>query len=64
MEVFKAAKLIDWTGYNAETAAVDTRITQTSISKLQQRVIQENQSRVSGGFWKATVWLWESCRAA
>ena len=31
-EVYKAAKLIDWTGYNAETAAVDALICQTSSS--------------------------------
>ena len=44
MEVHKAAKLIDWTGYNAETAAVDAIITQTSSAKLQQRALQENPS--------------------
>ena len=44
MEVFKAAKLIDWTGYDAKTAAVDAIITQTSSSKLQQKAIQENPS--------------------
>ena len=38
-EVLKAAKLIDWTGYSAETAAVDAIITQTSSSKLQQKAI-------------------------
>lgn len=41
-EVYKAAQLIDWTGYDAETAAVDAIIMQTSSSKLQQRAIQEN----------------------
>ena len=44
MEIFKASKLIDWTGYNAETAAVDAIITQTSSNKLQQKAIQENPS--------------------
>ena len=43
-EVYKAAKLIDWGGYDAEKAAVDAIITQTSSSKLQQRAIQENPS--------------------
>jgi transposase InsO family protein len=41
-EIFKAATLIDWTGYNAETAAADAIIMQTSSLKLQQRAIQEN----------------------
>ena len=40
--VYKAAKLIDWTWYNAETAAVDAIISQTSSAKLQQKVLQEN----------------------
>ena len=40
--VYKAANLIDWTGYNAEKAAVDAIIMQTSSLKLQQRAIQEN----------------------
>ena len=44
MEVYKAAKLIDWAGYKAETAAVDAIITQTSSAKLQQRALQENPS--------------------
>ena len=41
-EILKASKLIDWIGYNAETAAVDAIITQTSSNKLQQKAIQEN----------------------
>ena len=41
-EVYKAAKLIDWAGYNHEKAAVDAIITQTSSPKLRQRAIQEN----------------------
>ena len=41
-EVYKAAKLIDWAGYDAEKAAVDAIITQTSSPKLRQRAIQEN----------------------
>ena len=40
MEVYKAAKLMG--GYNADKAAVDAIITQTSSAKLQQRAIQEN----------------------
>ena len=40
--VYKASKLIDWTEYNAEKAAVDALIMQTSSVKLQQRAIQEN----------------------
>ena len=38
----KAAKLIDWTGYGAEQAAVDAIFMQTSSVKLQQRAIQDN----------------------
>ena len=34
--------LIDWTGYDADSATVDAFITQTSSMKLQQRAIQEN----------------------
>ena len=41
-EVFKAAKLIDWAGYDHNKAAVDAIITQTSSPKLRQRAIQEN----------------------
>ena len=41
-EVFKAAKLIDWAGYDHNKAAVDAIITQTSSAKLRQRAIQEN----------------------
>ena len=41
-EVRKAALLIDWTGYNADSATVDAIVTQTSSTKLQQRAIQEN----------------------
>ena len=41
-KVYKAAKLIDWTGYDAETAAVDAIICQTSSAKLQQKALQEN----------------------
>ena len=40
--VIKAAKLIDWTDYDWEKAAVDAMILQTSSTKLQQRAIQEN----------------------
>ena len=40
--VYKAATLIDWTGYSADKAAVDVIIMQTSSLKLQQRAIQEN----------------------
>ena len=43
-EVYKASKLIDWEGYNAETAAVDAIICQTSSAKLQQKALQENPS--------------------
>ena len=41
-EVRKAAQLIDWTGYNADSTTVDAIMTQTPITKLQQRAIQEN----------------------
>ena len=41
-DVVKAAKLIDWTGYDATKAAVDALVLQTSSQKLQQRAIQEN----------------------
>ena len=41
-EVYKAAKLIDWTDYGAEQAAVDAIVMQTSSVKLQQKAIQEN----------------------
>ena len=41
-EVRKAAKLIDWTGYDADKATVDAIVMQTSSAKLQQRAIQEN----------------------
>ena len=41
-DVIKAAKLIDWTGYDAEKAAADAIVLQTSSQKLQQRAIQEN----------------------
>ena len=43
-EVRKAALLIDWTGYNADSATVDAIVMQTSSTKLQQRAIQENPS--------------------
>ena len=42
--VYKAAKLIDWTGYDAEKACVDAITMQTSSDKLRQKVIQENPS--------------------
>ena len=38
-EIRKAAQLIDWTGYNADSATVDAIVTQTSSTKLQQRAI-------------------------
>ena len=41
-EVYKAAKLIDWTDYGVEQAAVDAIVMQTSSVKLQQKAIQEN----------------------
>ena len=41
-EVRKAALLIEWTGYDADSATVDALVTQTSITKLQQRALQEN----------------------
>ena len=41
-EVYKAAKLIDWTNYGADHAAVDAIVMQTSSVKLQQRAIQDN----------------------
>ena len=34
-EVRKAAQLIDWTGYNADSATVDGIMTQTASTKLQ-----------------------------
>ena len=40
--VFKAAKLIDWTVNDADQAAVDAMVMQTSSVRLQQRAIQEN----------------------
>ena len=40
--MYKAAKLIDWTGYDANQAAVDAMVMQTSSVRLQQRAIQEN----------------------
>ena len=43
-EVYKAAKLIDWTDYGADQAAVDAIVMQTSSVKLQQRAIQDNPS--------------------
>ena len=43
-EVYKAAKLIDWTDYGAEQAAVDAIVMQTSSVKLQQKAIQENST--------------------
>ena len=43
-EVRKAALLIDWTGYDANSAVVDAIMMQTSSTKLQQRTIQENPS--------------------
>ena len=42
--VYKAAQLIDWTGYDAEKAFVDAITMQTSSDKLRQKVIQENPS--------------------
>ena len=41
-EVRKAALLIYWTGYNANSATVDAIVTQTTSTKLPQRAIQEN----------------------
>ncbi len=41
-EVRKAALLIEWTGYDADSATVDALVTQTSSTKLQQRALQEN----------------------
>ena len=41
-EVRKAAMLIEWTGYDADSATVDALVTQTSSTKLQQRALQEN----------------------
>ena len=38
----KAALLINWTGYNADSATVDAIVTQTTSTKVQQRAIQEN----------------------
>ena len=40
--MYKAAKLIDWTNYGADQAAVDAIVMQTSSVKLQQRAIQDN----------------------
>ena len=37
-EVRKAAVLIDWTDYSTDSATVDAIVTQTSSTKLQQRV--------------------------
>ena len=42
--VYEAAKLVDWDGYNAETAAVDAIVMQTKSVKLQQKAIQDNPS--------------------
>ena len=39
-EVRKAAMLIEWTGYDADSATVDALVTQTSSAKLQQRALQ------------------------
>jgi hypothetical protein len=41
-EVRKAALLIDWTDYNADSATVDAIVTQTASTTLQQRAIQDN----------------------
>ena len=42
--VYKASKLIDWEGYDAERACVDAITMQTSSDKLRQKIIQENPS--------------------
>ena len=42
MSVYKAAKLLNWTDYNADRAAVDAMVMQTSSIRLKQRAIQEN----------------------
>ena len=40
-EISEAAKLISYTGYNWEQAAVDAILLQTSNSKLRERALQE-----------------------
>ena len=42
--VYEGAKRIDWTGYEAETAAVDAMIMQTSSQKLREKALQESPS--------------------
>ena len=41
-KVYEAAKQVDWEGYDAEKATVDTIVMQTKSSKLQQKAIQDN----------------------
>jgi hypothetical protein len=41
-KVYEAAKLIEWAGYDADTAAVDAILIQTSSTRLQQKAMQEN----------------------
>ena len=44
-KVYKAAKQVDWDGYNAERATVDAIVMQQErSSKLQQKAIQDNPS--------------------
>ena len=44
-KVYKAAKQVDWDGYNAERATVDAIVMQQErSSKLQQKSIQGNPS--------------------
>ena len=40
----KAALLIDWMDYNTDSTTVDTIVTRTASTKLQQRAIQENST--------------------
>ena len=44
VEISNAAKLIDYTNYNWEMAAVDAMILQTSNSKLRERALHDNIS--------------------
>ena len=43
-KAYDAAKQVDWDGYNAERAAVDTIVMQTRSAKLQQKAILYNLS--------------------
>ena len=62
MEMYKFAELINWTGYNAETAAVDDIISQASSSTLHQKAIQENPSYSgAGGRGIIHYSFWFSC---